>query len=131
MTKTVKDEKELERLIKQGFINAQKRIGADLETEAKRLAPVDSGLLKSRISHDLIENKKLILGCDVEYASDMEYGTSKYWVGTPEYPRKHDTKQRTGKGSEVGYSPFLRTAIHRLRPKFADIVVEEIKKVLT
>lgn len=131
MTKTVKDEKELEKLIHLGYVNAQKRIGAMLETEAKRLAPVDTGLLKSRIFHDLLENKKLILGCDVEYASDMEYGSARYWIGTPEHPRKHDTKQRTGEGSEVGYSPFLRTAIHRLRPKFADIVVEEIKKVLT
>ena len=64
----------------------------------------------------------------VPYGAVQEYGSSSYWVGEPEAPRKHDTYTRTGKGSEVGYSPFLRTALYQLEPDFPRIIQEEIVK---
>ena len=51
-------------------------IGLYVEGEAKLRCPVDTGNLRSSISHDSDE-EKTIIGTNVEYAVSVEKGTSK------------------------------------------------------
>ena len=53
-------------------------LGEFLKTEAQSRTPVDTGLLISRNAYIVDKEKsKLIIGNDVEYAIDVEKGTSK------------------------------------------------------
>ncbi|RCK68270.1 HK97 gp10 family phage protein [Desertihabitans brevis] len=50
----------------------------DIEADAKRLAPVDTGALRNSIGHDLTEDKLgAEVGPTVDYAEYVEFGTSR------------------------------------------------------
>jgi len=133
MVKTVRNEKDIERLIAVGIENAKLEIAKAVTNRAKDLAPVETGLLKANIQFKIEGDKVIVFVPEsvVPYAAAMEYGTASYWAGEPDSPRKHDTYQRTGKGSEVGYSPYLRSAVYQLENEFAKIVQAEIVKALS
>lgn len=57
--------------------DALKDIGAFVEGRAKLLSPVDTGNLRSSISHKLASEKEVQIGTDVEYAVYVEKGTSR------------------------------------------------------
>lgn len=49
-----------------------------VETAAKRLCPVDTGRLRSSITHEIGEDRQGlvgVVGTDVEYAPHVEFGT--------------------------------------------------------
>ena len=133
MVKTLRNEKEMQKLINKGIENAKKEIAILVTQRAKDLAPVDTGLLKANIQFEIKGDtiKVFVPESVVPYAASMEYGTASYWSGQPDKPRPHDTFQRTGKGSEVGYTPFLRSAVYQLENQFAKIVQKEIVKALS
>lgn len=62
--------------------------GQDVERDAKLLAPVDEGFLKSMIYHKATETNTMIgmeVGCNADYAAYLEFGTRKFaaaYVGT-------------------------------------------------
>ena len=91
-------------------------IGKDIVAKAKRLAPIDTGLLRSKITYKLEGNRLIISTEDVEYAEFLEYGTSNIKIGTPAEPRKLDNGT---------YLPFIRTAIYRC--PMANIVKQVLK----
>ena len=51
------------------------RIGEAVATEAKRLAPVDTGRLRASIGSTPQADGSVIVGTDVEYGPYQEYGT--------------------------------------------------------
>ena len=55
---------------------ALEKIGLRAETHAKRYCPVDTGRLRNSISHTQSGDIAYI-GTNVEYAQDVEFGTSK------------------------------------------------------
>jgi len=51
-----------------------------VETDAKRICPVDTGRLRASLVHEIETGKDEItgkVGTNVEYASNVEFGTSK------------------------------------------------------
>lgn len=66
---------------KNGYVNAEvTRIAIDVETEAKRLAPVDTGNLRASINHVSgygDQGPVAYVGTDVPYAIYQELGTWK------------------------------------------------------
>lgn len=64
-----------------GFVAAEiLRRGIRVETLAKRLCPVDTGRLRSSITHALGKDSRSIycdVGTNVEYAPYVEFGTSR------------------------------------------------------
>lgn len=55
---------------------ALEAVGLQAEGYAKRLCPVDTGLLRNSITHTSDEDTAYI-GTNVEYAAYVEYGTSR------------------------------------------------------
>ena len=55
---------------------ALEKIGLRAETHAKKYCPVDTGRLRNSISHTQSGDTEYI-GTNVEYAQDVEFGTSK------------------------------------------------------
>lgn len=51
--------------------------GALWESDAKQLAPVDTGRLRNSIEHHPEGNDTMVVGSDVEYAIYQEMGTSR------------------------------------------------------
>jgi len=80
------------------------RVGQEIVAKAKRLAPIDTGALRSKITYKLDGNRLTISTEGIEYAEFLEFGTSKIPVGTPEDPRKLPNGT---------YLPFIRTAIYQ------------------
>lgn len=61
------------------------QVGLQVETAAKRLAPVDTGRLRSSITTNMhvdSEGPVVVIGTDVDYAVYQEFGTSRQ-AGTP------------------------------------------------
>lgn len=55
---------------------ALEAIGLQAEGDVALLAPVDTGRLRASITHE-VDGDAVNVGTDVEYASYVEYGTSK------------------------------------------------------
>jgi len=53
------------------------KVGANIERYAKMRCPVDTGRLKASINHELVSPGLVIVGTPAEYASYVEFGTSK------------------------------------------------------
>ena len=111
-----------------------KQIGVAIESEAKRNltdeGAVDTGRLRSSITHKVLSNGRVIVGTPVKYAPYIEFGTSphfpppsaiKDWVRrviSPDESVLDDIAyviarsiSRTGTPSR----PFLRPAIDKVR----------------
>ena len=101
-------------LIKEKILH---RIGQEIVAKAKRLAPIDTGALRSKITYKVDGNRITISTEGIEYAEFLEYGTSKISIGTPEDPR------RLPNGT---YLPFIRTAIYQTSiPRIVKQVLKE------
>lgn len=63
---------------KQAVMVALEAVGLQAEGYAKRLCPVDTGLLRNSITHaGSSDDTTAYVGTPVEYASYVEYGTSR------------------------------------------------------
>lgn len=62
--------------VKRATEKALEMCGLQAEGYAKRLCPVDTGRLRSSITHQ-VEGDTAYIGTNVEYAAYVEYGTSK------------------------------------------------------
>jgi hypothetical protein len=126
------------------------RIGALVERKAKRLAPIDLGLLRASIKHR-VEGMSVIIYTEVEYAEDMEFGKPpeplsdtekedlKGWANRHKIPYKAVIKSIETKGIKAGtteaplktlggtFRPFLRPALHQSMPEIKSMVMEEFK----
>lgn len=130
------------------------KIGYLVEEKSIRLAPTDKGIMRNRIGHR-VENNRVVIYCDIEYAEDMEFGrppsilseTDKKQLD--EWSERHNAdperikKYIQKKGIKVGtpenplhitsygrnsYRPFLRPAIHQSIPEIENIIKKELSK---
>jgi HK97 gp10 family phage protein len=98
---------------------ATRRTGIRVQNEARRLAPVDTGRLRSSIVHRVEERGArfydVSVGTNVNYAEDVEKGTRPHRI----YPRKKKALYWPGAMHPVAYvdhpgtrpQPFLEPAI--------------------
>lgn len=86
----------------------------DMQRYAKRICPVETGLLKSKIKFR-IEKGRLILGAYTDYASYVEFGTPRmikaHGVHDPKSPVKSWKAQRK-RNARGQMMPFIRPALH-------------------
>lgn len=101
------------------------RKGLKIEAEAKRLAPVDTGRLRSSITTELDETGsgiKVRVGTNVEYAPYIEFGTEPYTIK----PDDAEALKWTGEDGEPVFAskvehpgipaqPFLFPAVDKVR----------------
>lgn len=64
---------EVQERINQALLKA----GALVEGSAKERCPVDTGTLRNSINYQLMDERTVIIGTNVEYAPYVEYGTVK------------------------------------------------------
>jgi HK97 gp10 family phage protein len=63
-------------LLQQGIADGLEMAGADMESQAKDIVPVDTGFLQSTIYHNVDPaSLTLELGATADYASYVEFGT--------------------------------------------------------
>lgn len=104
----------------QGVDDLLAEIALEVEREAKRRAPVDTGRLRSSIStfkdgplqHGVVAN--------VEYGAFLEFGTGRLGAGTDPGPTPPDYVH----GPRIGMvaQPFLRPALEVVRGRVADML---------
>lgn len=101
------------------------RKGLKIEAEAKRLAPVDTGRLRSSITtvmDDSGRGVKVRVGTNVEYAPYIEFGTEPYVIE----PDEAEALKWTGEDGEPVFAkkvehpgipaqPFLFPAVDKVR----------------
>lgn len=98
---------------------AVERTGTDVQNEARRLAPVDTGRLRSSIVSRRTSGRGVgyAVGTNVNYAADVEYGTAPhvitpkngkalYWPGAA-----HPVAKVNHPGTRA--QPFLRPAVEK------------------
>lgn len=108
---------------------ALKRIGMKAEDYAVDLVPVDTGLLRDSITHEVDAIKKeVLIGSTSEYAAYVELGTGKYYPGGRKQPwvyqDAHGNWYRT-----VGNKPqpYLKPAIVDHIDTYKNIIMDELK----
>jgi len=79
-------------------------IGLTAETEAKQLAPVDTGRLRASLDHK-VEGHTVYIGTNVEYGKYQEFGTS-----------------------NMKAQPFLKPAVIGQIEKYKQMVREALKE---
>ncbi len=105
-----------------------------VENDAKRLCPVDTGQLRSSITHE-IEDNVGVVGTNVMYAPYIEYGTGLFSsLGTGRQDRWSYQDAKGEWHSTIGQrpQPFLHPALEQNRKKvkeFIQMTIEsEVKK---
>ena len=100
------------------------KIGVLVENEAIVRCPVDTGNMRSKITHKVEGDSVRIGTVGVPYAKFIEYGTDRIEVGTPEAPRTSwpALEERGGSGQTM---PFLRPAVFFAEPNIVKLFKEE------
>lgn len=120
-------------LMSQQVRAATVQTGIDVQNEAKRRAPVDTGLLRSSIVHQVTgggSSVTVTVGSRVSYAADVEYGTAPhvivpkngkalYWPGAA-----HPVAKVNHPGTRA--RPFMRPAVD-LAPIFFSKNISKIR----
>ena len=104
-----------------------------VETDAKKLCPVDDGQLRQSITSELINNNNGAVGTNVEYAPYVHQGTGIYAVNGDGRKDRWSYQDAEGKWhSTIGQKPqpFLERALDNNRDKINKIFEDEIKRVL-
>lgn len=94
-------------LIDKAKVRGLEAIGATAEKYAKEECPVDTGRLRSSISHAVINEEYTIIGTNVEYAQYVEFD---------------DTKKHTS-----GKAHFLRDAALNHSDEYQSLMKESIR----
>lgn len=92
----------------------------DWEREAKRRCPVETGLLRSSITHEVSESGQKIIGAvgtNTEYGPYVEFGTRRIKVGEPEKPRITWAAKEETHTISPEWMPFLRSSWLIIRDK--------------
>jgi len=108
--------------INEGAINVQR--------EARRLCPVDTGRLRSSIELELLEGGLVgQVGTAVEYAPFVEYGTGDAGASSehPELPEGYQHGESAGQPAQ----PFLNPAFEQEKPEFEKRVKSIVRRLVT
>lgn len=110
-------------------LRALERCGMEAEGYAKDLAPVDTGRLRSSISHQVDEREDAVyVGSPLEYAAYVELGTGKYAEGgrpTPWVYQDDNGNWHWTAGNPA--QPFLKPAVADHAQTYRNIIEDEIK----
>lgn len=102
-----------------------------IEGRARRNAPVDTGHLRSLITHEPIEGGYLI-GTNVEYARFVEFGTGRRGAGSALGVTASQTRRDLGYeyGARPGMpaQPFLFPAFEQSRDAVIAMIGEAVKR---
>lgn len=106
---------------------ALERCGMQAEGYAKDLTPVDTGNLRTNITHKVVGNE-VYIGTNNEYAVYVELGTGKYaeggrpdpWVYKDEEGRWHHTHGQRAQ-------PYLKPAVADHKQTYRNIIKDELK----
>jgi phage gpG-like protein len=96
-------------------------MGGTAETYAKKACPVDTGRLRSSITHQKQDEDTMLVGSNVEYAPYVELGHSQ------EPGRYVPAIKKRLVASHVDGKPFLRPAIENHTAEYVQIIENEMK----
>jgi hypothetical protein len=112
---------------------ALQKYAVKVDNDAKRLAPVNFGRLRSAIGFDasqIVTSQVVTFFCNVDYAAYMEFGTGPYaakYVTSLEPEWQSIAQQFKGNGEgRVPAHPFLYPAITKNYPLIAEKLAEFI-----
>ena len=112
---------------------ALERCGNQAEGYAKDLCPVDTGNLRNRISHKVVDSEPAAyIGTNVEYAPYVEFGTGRYSSvggGTPKdkwFYIGDDGKGHIGRPQKP--RPFIKPAVADHAQTYRNIINDEMKR---
>ena len=100
------------------------RWARDVQAEARRLAPVNRGVLRSSVFVSVSRSRDEIaaaVGADCRHAPFVEFGTRRIRVGTPQAPRAMwHTKMKKGSRypNPSATMPYLRAARMNVESSF-------------
>jgi HK97 gp10 family phage protein len=118
----------IDKLLPEALAKGLEKAGQLVENDAKRNCPVDDGVLRASITHEVDENNASVsIGTNVEYAPYVEYGTGIYnpegrktaWIYTTP-----DGETYISHGQEA--QPFLQPAVDNNMDK----IVEQFENLL-
>ena len=105
---------------------ALERVGSAAEGFAADLAPVDSGLLRQKMTH-IVDDNSVTVGSPLEYAAYVEFGTGKYASGgrnTPWVYKDDNGNWHYTHGQRA--QPFLKPALQNNIKTYQAIIKDEL-----
>lgn len=111
-------------VVAMGVAKGVKKAALLVQSDAKRLVPVDTGRLRNSITIESVVTEtgaEASVGSNVEYAPYMEYGTGRRGDTTVEH-----RQDRLG----VPPHPYLRPALEVNRENIRAIIGNEIRKAV-
>ena len=123
--------KEVSGAIHAALLRGLEKIGLVAEGYAKKLCPVDTGILRNSNTHVVDEQElAVIIGTDNSYAPSVELGTGKYAEGGGGRPTPWVYQDAKGnwhytRGNKA--QPFLKPALADHAQQYRDILVNELK----
>lgn len=96
-----------------------------VEEKSKKEAPVDTGLLRSRIATD-IGNLRAVVEPKTDYAGFVHEGTSPHFIGAPVRIRNVGWRY-IGMHPGTKANPFMERGISRAKPRIDDIFKGELE----
>lgn len=108
---------------------ALEKCGLVGEGYAKKLCPVDTGNLRSSITHTVnMEEKAAYIGSPVSYATYVECGTGKYYPGgRPTTWVYQDSEGNWHRTSGQPANPFIKPAVANHLEQYQRIIKKELK----
>lgn len=135
---------EAERIVRElhgdEMLNGMRRATLIVQTDAKRLAPVDTGRLRSSITPDVrVEGKRVIgvVGSNVLYAPYLETGTRPHWppeAALETWARRHGTTAYVvaraigRRGTKA--RPYLQPAFEQNKARIQEIIGETVGGII-
>ena len=114
-------------------LRALERCGQQAEGYAQDLAPVDTGNLRIRISHKVVDSEPAAyIGTNVEYAPYVEFGTGHYSTTGGGTPKKSwvykDDDGKFHRAFPQKPQPFLKPAVADHVQTYKNIIEDEMRK---
>ena len=117
----------------EGCLRALERCGLQAEGYAKDLCPVDTGNLRTSITHRVVESEPAAcVGTNAEHGGYVELGTGRYAVTGGGTPKDHwaymgdDGKIHIGKPMKA--RPYLKPAVANHIGTYRNIFKDELSK---
>ncbi|MEA4964799.1 MAG: HK97 gp10 family phage protein [Oscillospiraceae bacterium] len=113
--------------MKQAKDRALEKCGLTAEGYAKKLCPVNSGLLRNSISHT-VDDGDVYIGTNVEHAPYVELGTGQYYPGGRQTPWVYqDEKGNWHRTSGQKAQPYLKPAVADHAQTYRSILESEME----
>ena len=117
------------RAMKEAELRAMERCGEQAEGYAKDLCPVDTGNLRTNITHQVDEAEPAVyVGTNVEYGVYVEMGTGTYTAGGRPTPWVYqDASGHWHRTSGSKAQPYIKPAVADHAQTYRNIIEEEFK----